>query len=254
LEKARVWTDLYYEVVEYYFWEPQRIGRRRDPSRKSQPWDYWRGKLQKQETAFNHILNLLFHMAPQELVDRAVSALLGREVEGLELVNAGGLDPNVVQPDMIFTDWKDLIFVEMKVDSRSSVDQFVKYAIAAQYILEGPEDLSSVDLVFLTKTKSHNKVWHRAKADGLDSFDALRRHAVRGLDGDMEVWREAGVPRYMRENPGAVPGLRNRVQSIGLALADYEGLSNVLREYAAENQTVARLVDGVLAELARRGL
>ena len=48
-----------------------------------------------------------------------------------------------------------LVFVEMKVDSKCSIDQFAKYAIAAHCIMQDEPQITSVDpyprLLFLQK-------------------------------------------------------------------------------------------------------
>ena len=94
LEKTPYWTDLYYDVVEHYFWRPQAIGRISDQTKPSRHWTCWKKKLESQETPLNHIINLLFHIAPQELLDRVISALLKRQIFDLQLValTAGTID------------------------------------------------------------------------------------------------------------------------------------------------------------------
>jgi hypothetical protein len=41
LKKAPYWTDLYYRMVEHYFWKPQEIGRKSVREGRSHPWDHW---------------------------------------------------------------------------------------------------------------------------------------------------------------------------------------------------------------------
>lgn len=256
LKKAPYWTDLYYRVVEHYFWRPQAIGRKSDPEGPSRPWDHWKDKLQSQETPLNHILDFLFHIAPQELLDRVVSALLQRQLSNLQLVAPadGTIDYNVVQPDIIVSNSTALVFVEMKVDSKSSIDQFAKYAIAAHCIMEDEPKLTSVDLVLLTRNTDFERVWRDSKRLGLSSERALREVAVRGLEHDPTVWSERGVQRFTKSHPEAIPKLSARIRLMGLHLADYAVLETALREYAADERTVDRLIQGVLQELARRKL
>ncbi|MBN4050368.1 hypothetical protein JYT28_01280, partial [Desulfobulbus sp. AH-315-M07] len=186
LEPAQQWTDFYYKVVEHYFWRPQGIGRMTDPSKSGLGWSHWREKLREHEAPLNHILDLFFHMAPQELLDRAASGLMDRSLSRLRLVTAGSktVDPHIVQPDIILANERELVFIEMKVDSRSSIDQFAKYAIAAHCIRRDNPDIASVDLVMLSRHGTHLRLWSGAKKLGLTDASAVRELAARGLNGD----------------------------------------------------------------------
>lgn len=256
LKKAPYWTDLYYDVVEHYFWRPQAIGRISDPKKTPRHWDHWKNKLESQETPLNHIVNFLFHIAPQDLLDRVISALLKRHISDLQLVapTAGTIDGNIVQPDIIVSNSTDLVFVEMKVDSQSSIDQFTKYAIAAHCIMQDEPKLKSVDLVVLSRRADHGHVWKNSKGLGLADERAIRDVAVRGLERDPSIWSQRGVQSFLKSNPKSVSLISAQVKSMGLHLADYGVLERTLREYAAEEKTVARLIDGVLYEFARRRL
>ena len=256
LEKAPYWTDLYYQVVEHYFWRPQAIGRISDPSKPAHPWKHWQDKLKSQETPLNHIIDFLFHVAPQDMLDRVISALLGRTISGLQLVapSDGTIEGNVVQPDIIVSNATALVFVEMKVDSQSSIDQFTKYAIAAHCILQDEPQIKSVDLVLLGRHTDHGRVWKNAKRLGVSNERSVREAALRGLEHDPSVWGQRGVQSYLKSNPDALPHLCKHVKAMGLRLTDYAVLEAALRAYAAEEKTVERLIDGVLQEFARRKL
>lgn len=256
LKKAPYWTDLYYSLVEHYFWRPQDIGRKAHPDMPSHPWAYWRSRLLSQETPLNHILDLLFHISPKELLDQSISALLERQESNLELVSPeeGTLDDNVVQPDIIVSNNKSLIFVEMKVDSKSSIDQFVKYAIAAHCILKDEPAIESVNLIILSRHRDHSQIWRGAKRKGLKSVDEIRELALKGLNGDQSIWDERGVQRYLSKNPAAVADLSNIIQTMGLHLADYKMLESALSTYIKKEKSIAPLVEGVLEEFGRRKL
>jgi hypothetical protein len=256
LQKAPYWTDLYYQVVEHYFWRPQAIGRISDPQKPSRPWSHWQEKLKSQETPLNHIIDFLFHIAPQDLLDRVVTALLGRQISGLQLValTEGTIDGNIVQPDIIVSNSRELVFIEMKVDSQSSIDQFTKYAIAAHCILQDERQIESVDLVLLARHKDHDRVWKNAEKLGVTDERSLRETAIRGLTSDPTVWSQRGVQSFLKSNPDSLVNLCGLVRTMGLHLKDYITLESVLRAYAAEEKTVERLIDGVLQEFCRRHL
>jgi len=256
LEKAPYWTDLYYDVVEHYFWRPQAIGRISDRTKPARHWRHWKGKLESQETPLNHIVDFLFHIAPQDLLDRVISALLKRQMSNLQLVapTAGIIDNNIVQPDIIVSNSTALVFVELKVDSQSSIDQFTKYAIAAHCIVKDAPELKSVDLVVLSRHADHERVWKNAKKLRITDERAVRETALRALERDPTIWGQRGVQSYLKSNPKARSHIADQVRSMGLHLADYSVLEDSLRKYAAQEKTVERLIQGVLHEFARRHL
>ncbi len=256
LEKAPYWTDLYYQVIEHYFWRPQAIGRISDESKTPKPWKHWKGKLESQETPLNHIVNLLLHIAPQDLLDLIVSGLLNRQIANLELVvpTKGVIDEHVVQPDIIVCNATELVFIEMKVDSQSSIDQFTKYAIAAHCVMKDEPRLESADLIVLSRQTDHKKVWKNANNLGLGSEASLREVAIRGLQGDQSIWNQSGVKKFLNSDPDSVSDILGQVNSMGLHLADYRILEKMLREYATKEKTVERLIEGVLMEFKRRHL
>ena len=242
--------------MEHYFWRPQDIGRKAHPDLPRQPWAHWRERLASQETPLNHILDLLFHISPQELLDQSISALLDRTESNLELVlpEPGTLDDNIVQPDIIVSNGKTLIFVEMKVDSKSSIDQFAKYAIAAHCILKDEPTINTVELIILSRYRDHSKVWRGAKRKGLNSTGEVRDFALKGISSDQSIWDERGVLRYLNSNPGVETDLSDLIQSMGLYLADYKMLESALTNYAKLEKNITPLVDGVLEEFSKRGL
>ncbi|MBN8490987.1 MAG: hypothetical protein J0M00_06120 [Burkholderiales bacterium] len=256
LKNAPYWTDLYYQIVEHYYWSPQRFGRISDASKPARGWKFWRQKLQAQETPLNHIFDVFFHVAPQELLDHVFSAMLQREVSGLELVFADSdlLDPNVVQPDIVVRNKSELIFLEMKVDSKSTVDQFTKYAIAAHCVVSVEPNFKTADLILLTKSARPNALWQNARSLGITDLQSVRDAAQRGLKGASGVWLQRGVQRYLKSQPESLDSICQQVESMGFVLAGYEGVAQTLRAYASTENTLTKLIDGVLQELYRRGL
>lgn len=185
-----------------------------------------------------------------------MNAYLQRKISNLRLVapTPGTIDYNVVQPDIIVSNSTELVFIEMKVDSRSSIDQFAKYAIAAHCIVQDEPKITSVDLVLLARHTDPQRVWKHATKLGLTSEQAVREVALRALQHDATIWGERGVQRYTRAYPQAIPSLEKLLLSMGLHLADYASLETALRNYAADEATVSRLIHGVLQEFARRNL
>ena len=64
------WTDHYYEVVDHYYFQKPQLAPKADE------------KLKWSEPALNHMLNLFFCLAPQDLVDDMLGRLVDHLVEG----------------------------------------------------------------------------------------------------------------------------------------------------------------------------
>lgn len=255
LQKAPFWTDLYYKIVEYYFWSPQVIGRISNPAKSAKPWRHWRNSLSSQETPLNHIIDFLFHIAPDEFLDAIIASLLGREAKGFSLVepSPGTLDASIVQPDMILCNQKELVFVEMKVDSQSSVDQFIKYAIASACIRAQDPLIRSTDLVMLTRKAHHSYVWKNAARLGIGSEESLKSTAKIAVYEE-SILCQRGVQKYFRANPNAKEEIVSQLDRIRLHMVDYSVLKNAMTAYISREKSLSNLINGVIEELGRRSL
>lgn len=255
LQKAPFWTDLYYQVVQHYFWSPQRIGRISDPNKTGKPWAHWRNALASQETPLNHIIDLLFHIAPDDFIDFVMTALLGRNVEGFNLVETseGTLDSNVVQPDMILCNGKELVFIEMKVDSQSSIDQYIKYAIASACIRAEEKSIKSVDLIMLTRKADHRFVWKNARRLKIECEDSLKQVARKALK-DNSILCQRGVQKHFRRNPDDLDTVAAEIDRLCLHMVDYTVLKHAMEVYASKEKSLSNLIHGVIEELNRRSL
>ena len=244
------WTDHYYDFIDHYYWRPQQIGLKKDKT-TSRGWDPWLSKLRRYEPALNHMFDLFFQLAPQDLVDYALGRLVGHSVDGMRLVRVDGLDPHVAQPDMVFFADRRVIFVEMKVESKSSVDQFVKYAITAHHLAE---QVSQFDLVVLVPKAEHGKVWHGK----IGSEKDLKTAALSAIAGDHSVWKKkknAARTYIERLESQGLEDLRETVNSIAFKLKDYDSLRQSFEAYLEaehRNGTTQRLVTGMLRELRNR--
>lgn len=248
------WTELYYQAVEDYFWEPAIIGRM--PDGDSKPWPQWKASLREKEVPLNHILSLFFALAPQDTVDQVLSRLVGAELRGLRLVSEVGgsedLKGTFTQPDFVFASDSDLLFLEMKIDSKSSVDQFGKYALSAEKLCTLYPNLQRVRLAMLVKDGTFHRVWG---SKAIVDEQTLRATAVRGVRGDGEVWKQQGMVTYLKTaSEDDRERLVVRIESMLLSISTYAVLGGALGAHVPSDPTAAKLVAGVQVELQQRGL
>jgi len=257
VKRAGPWAEIYYEAVEDYFWVPKLIGRR--PLEVSSSWGELSEALRQREVPLNHILNMFFVLAPQAVLDAALSALVGAPVSGFELASKSRGLPELsrkagvfTRPDFIFTNDVELLVVEMKLDTESGVDQFVKYAILAERFAELHPGLKAARLVLLAKTRDFARLWGDR---GVADEDALRARALRGISGGGGIWKASGVQRYLQKASDAVrTRLCQRVKSMPLSVSTFTDLLDALTRQPGPDPTAAKLIDGLVKELKGRSL
>ena len=128
------WTDEYREIIEQYWWEPQRFGRAATNPKKFPTADAMWKAVAPLEQSLNHLLNLFFALFPLEKLD------LGVDHDGYEMLSSRRLDElerdmqNVTQPDLYFVGTGSHLAIELKTKSRSSLDQVKKYIAFHDFI------------------------------------------------------------------------------------------------------------------------
>ncbi len=98
--------------------------------------------------------------------------------------------------------------------------------------------IQEVTWVVLARHAEHQRVWRQARKLDLHSTDAVRAAALRGLEGEDDIWQEGGVARYLKMKPDGLLPLKERVKSMGVQLATYGTLQAALTDYAQEEKAV----------------
>jgi len=137
------WIDEYYETFELLFWEPQHIGKQKNPdSRLRRPADVL-ARARRVEVTLNQQLSMMLSLLPERWVDGLLEFLTGRKPESPVALNSPetrklrAVYGNVTQPDIASFGEGEVLAVEMKVDARCDLDQVRKYLLLAA--LEGAE-------------------------------------------------------------------------------------------------------------------
>lgn len=71
---TRPWTEEYYDIVDHYFWAPDRLGHLSDPSRSLKKPAEVLERLRRIEEPLNQILGIFFSLAPSRFIPRWRSA------------------------------------------------------------------------------------------------------------------------------------------------------------------------------------
>jgi hypothetical protein len=128
------WLDSYYEALEFFYWEPQHIGRKKHVSAEFDTLDKVTRHLRRMEVTLNHNINQFFLLAPTALRNELFRELFARTFDRPFVMRGRGVDAefelvNSMQPDFLFASDTELVALEMKVRAKSSVSQVLKYAL-----------------------------------------------------------------------------------------------------------------------------
>ena len=87
------WIDSYFEGLEFFYFEPQHMRRRRQLNPEDQKalelapessnFDAVKKHLREMEVILNHNINQFFHLAPDSLRNRLFEAIFGLPFEGI---------------------------------------------------------------------------------------------------------------------------------------------------------------------------
>lgn len=194
------WADEYREIVEFYWWEPQMMGRSLNNYRRYGSADEMWASVSKKEVPLNHVLNIFFALFPLEKLGLGLSqdahAMSSRELQALYRNQHGA-----TQPDMFIEDADVNIGIELKTTTKSSRQQLEKYLAFNREI--APD--KTLRMVMLTPYEDPSRVF---KDDilGVDcridylSFRAFCELLTR-VDFTNAIERKlvAGVLAYMNE-------------------------------------------------------
>ena len=210
--------------------------------------------LRRNEDPLNHVLMIFFRLAPKEFTQ----ALFERWCEEpatpeFQIQNRYQVDSllgvGFTQPDLFFIHPNESFMIEMKVDSKSSADQVLKYVALSHleskrhgttkpmrlcYLGKG-----GVETIFKGSPSSSNEVIDRARK--------LNRSEYR------QKWKFLDDADWM--------AIDERLESMTLMFKTYHDLDLVLDQYESNLKSespyvdpVAELFKGVRGELRCRGL
>lgn len=153
------WIDSYYEALEFFYWEPQHIGRKKHISAEFDTIDKVTAHLRRMEVTLNHNVNQFFLLAPTTLRNDLFQELFSHTFHHSFLLHGRGVDAqfqlvNSVQPDVLFASDAELVSLEMKVGAKSSVSQVLKYALLGMAVELCVGSARHHYLAFLTNGKS----------------------------------------------------------------------------------------------------
>ena len=126
------WTSEYYDVMEFYYWEPQHLGKIKNPKSRYNNQFKSLEHIRNMEVSLNHMFNVFFRLTPSKFVSDLLSTTCN-VVADSKLSMQGRYDvrkfSKMVQPDLLFVSDNINFSIEMKIGAKSSLEQVYKYAL-----------------------------------------------------------------------------------------------------------------------------
>jgi hypothetical protein len=248
---AGPWPEIMMSTLEFFFWEPQHLDRSK---RATPPLGLKKvmERLRHLEVTLNHSLTLFFVLAPASLRNLLFETVFKRPFEGEFEMYGSGIEatlglPNGTQPDFMFASRDDVVFVEMKVGAKSSVEQVLKYALLglAKEVHSGRPKFHHLALLAPSAFES---LWPERFADSADLHRVLA-----------ETHHEAFLARHGKHLAEHESRFQEIVENFDISSFTYSDLTEFLNNQAPNGQSGAEtvyrnLIDGMVGELRRRSL
>ena len=248
------WVGSYYEALEFFYWEPQHIGRKKHISAEFDTLDKVKRHFHRMEVTLNHNLNQFFLLAPSFLRNELFAELFHHPFSRPFAMWGNGVNieftlEDATQPDFLFTSDAEVVSLEMKVGAKCNVSQVLKYALLGL----------AVELRFCETRRHHlallgvgdfSNQWQERFAS-----EAELRFAITDTD----------LGAFLSTRPVRFHGHERRfgeiVASLDVAFINYPALAAFLRgasppnsDQSAGAEVYRKLIAGMLGELSRRQL
>lgn len=248
------WLQSYYEALQFFYWEPQHLGRKKHTNAEFNTADKVIAHLGKIEVTLNHNLTQFFLLAPNRLRQDLFRSLFDRPFDSDFVLHGRGVDAtfglvNSTQPDLMFTSDDALVSIEMKIGAKSSVNQVLKYALLGLAVELRASAPRRHYLAFLGRGTFADQ-WHERFASLADL-----RAAVASTDKTAFLAKQPMPFRAHEERFVSI------VSELALSFISYSKFATFLRneipsalDRSNGEEVYAKLLNGVLTELQSREL
>jgi hypothetical protein len=241
--------------MNFYYWEPQHLGKIKDPKSKIQNIDSALSHIAKMEVSLNHQFNLFFQLLPSDLVNNIFKKIDHRYISNNRLSYQSVEDIGVLnlndstQPDVFFKSKTDLVAVEFKLGTKSSIEQLLKYATLFAFTELHQENNFNYYLIYV----------------GRDKFSSLFKEKFQDIDLVQPHLDIAHLPDTTKKgNINLVPHKKKIIKigkAVNLSFVNYQDLydifENCIQSIDKHNpyaETIEKLLSGMNNELVFRKL
>jgi len=248
------WVDSFYEALEFFYWEPQHLGRKKYDKAEFNSLPLVQKHLRKMEVTLNQNLHQFFLLAPSSLRNKLFGSLFGQplhepfKLEGRDVDAKFNLQ-NSTQPDLVFISDTNLVSIEMKVGAKSSLTQVLKYALLGLAVEVQQGSVRNHHLALL----------------GTGSFAAQWKEPITSMTELRDSLAQADLESFLKKQPAHLRPYSFRfseiVSSLSFCFITYEELTDhLMRDAPISSDTspgaevYRKLISGLIAELKFRQL
>ena len=173
----KYFNNIYYDVLAFYFWEPQHLGKKKNPDNKLNNSDKVMDHLSKMEVSLNHILSIFFSLAPKSFFNYFFQQAFNKYqndsfIEDSDFVGEIG---EAMQPDFFFVGSKQIIAVEMKINAISNLEQLMKYLLLNVIYQEKKKTSLPYKILFLGPGKFED-LWEESCKNTIELKKAFKNY------------------------------------------------------------------------------
>lgn len=131
------WNDEYYEIIDFYFWEPQHIGRSKTEKSRYKNMEDVKNHILNMEVSLNHQLNIFFRLAPEDFINKLVKNYFHNSFDDKYLFHGENewkqyVPAEETQPDLFLSGESTNLAIELKLGAKSNMEQVAKYLLLHQ--------------------------------------------------------------------------------------------------------------------------
>lgn len=243
----RPWPREYYDAMHHYFYAPDRLEHLSGPKENAKGrYERVMERLMRIEEPLNHIMGLFFAIAPSNFVHGLFADYCGLASSGQLRLLGRSTDKefdlkNFSQPDFAFDGPDSFLTIEAKIDSKSGMDQLVKYAALHNKAALGKPTRKHA-LLFLSK-EPQAKLFK----EKIEGWKNIRDHAKAHL----EKMPKKGLLKIDGEKTSAM------IDKLKLGYISYSNFADALEKQSklmrsSSNEEGEKLYLGLLFEMKRR--
>lgn len=243
------WTSEYYDVMEFYYWEPQHLGKIKNPKSRYNNQYKSLEHIRNMEVSLNHMFNVFFRLAPSNFVNSLVNVTCDTKVKDKFLMQ-GRYNvrefSQLVQPDLLFTSSSANFSIEMKIEAKSSIEQVYKYALL-NWLEQQHSGVNRKSILLYIGKGNFKNLWS-------EKFNNPQEVVKAAIDFDIsKLQLRANKVENVKINWDEV---RSILSNTIIGYCNYSDLNHLLNNHCNKqsSETELKLFDGLCFEIKERGL
>lgn len=248
------WTSEYYDVMEFYFWEPQHLGKSKNSNSQYTNEKDVLDHIQNMEVSLNHMFNVFFRLIPTKFVNLVISNFCDLNMNDtftLQGTHDVSKFSGLVQPDLLFNSNKSNFSIEMKIGSKSSLEQVYKYALL-HWLEQKHSNTKKKSILLYIGKGDFKSLWTKKYLNTDELIQSAIEFDIEHLKG------KASRTENININWDEV---RNVLLETRIGYCSYTEFASILTNYKKQipsniecSETLEKLIGGLYCELTRRGL